>query len=297
MKAIKLTLACLMFASAVLIVSCKKSDSPVDNDTTGASDNALAENSSNDIVTIGAQASDKGSLSSYRLSNPENILAACATITWDTTGVNRTITVTFDGAVCMDGRTRSGSITYDFSGSTLGARHYRDPGFSFTVTTNNYIVDGNQVNIVNKIVTNTTPAGFNPSNTNETWHITANINIVKASGGSISWICDRVKTLLNTSTTYNGAAIPIDWPNARVGITGNASGSRSNGETFTVNITNQLIRDFGSCHPLGKVPFIQGTFIYTPIGKAARTFDYGNGTCDFAATVTINGKTYNIYLP
>ena len=84
---------------------------------------------------------------------------------------------------------------------------------------------------------------------------------------------------------------------AKIGITdgtGGTSGTRSNGETFSVTITNQLVRDFGGCDIGGKRPFIQGTFIYAPAGKATRTVDYGNGTCDLNATVTINGVTYNI---
>jgi hypothetical protein len=84
---------------------------------------------------------------------------------------------------------------------------------------------------------------------------------------------------------------------ARIGITGNENGSRSTRETFTVNITNQLVRDFGDCDINGRRPFIQGTFDYTPSGKATRTFDYSNGSCDLNATVTINGVSHPIILP
>jgi hypothetical protein len=304
MKKTKLSLALagLMIASAVMVSSCKKKETTTtDTDTSGAADSHLAENTSSDIVSMGAQASDNssGNLSTYRNGGNNMILGlSCATVTRDT--VNKVITVTFTGTTpCADGRTRSGSIVYTYSNSVNGAKHYRDPGFELDVTADNYVVDGNAVIIHNKTIKNTTPLGFNPASTNEQWSITADITINKAAGGSVSWTCNRVKTLLNTAAVYptNPVTNPIDWKNARVGFTGSASGSRSNGETFTVNITNQLVRDFGACELMGRAPFIEGTFTYSPGGKAERIFDYGTGTCDFNATVTINGVVHNITLP
>ena len=303
MKTTKLTLALagLMIASAAIVSSCKKSSTTEpnkDSDSSGASDSHLAESTSNDVVSMGSQASDNttANLSSYRNGEQNQILGlSCATVTRDT--ILKVITVTFSGGQCLDGRTRSGTIVYTYSNSINGAKHYRDPGFELDVTSSNYVVDGNAVNITSKTIKNTTPVGFNPTNTNETWSISANITINKASGGSVTWSCNHVKTLLNTSTAYTNASTPINWPMARIGITGNASGSRSNGETFTSNITSQLVRDFGGCDINGKRPFIQGTFDYSPSGKATRTFDYGNGSCDLNATVTINGVSYPITLP
>ena len=299
MKKTKLSLALagLMIASAAIVSSCKKKEA-ADSDTSGAADAHLSENTSSDIVSMGAQASDNStaSLSTYRNGINNQILGlSCATVVRDT--VAKTITVTFSGGTCADGRTRSGSIVYSYANSASGATYYRDPGFELDVTANNYMVDGNTVIIHNKTIKNTTPVGFNPATTNEAWSITANITINKASGGSVSWTCNRVKTLLNTSAVYTNAATPINWRNARIGITGSADGSRSTGETFSVNITNQLVRDFGGCDIGGKVPFIEGTFTFSPSGKAERTFDYGNGSCDLNATVTINGVTHNITLP
>ncbi len=310
MKKTNLTLALagLMIASAAIVSSCKKKDATTttpakDTDQSGASANNTAENTSNDIVSMGAQASDNtssGSLSTYRNGNSNQILGgSCATITRDT--ASKVITLTFNGSSpCLDGRTRSGTIVYTYSNSVVGAKHYRDPGFQLDVTSSNYVVDGNAVTIISKTIKNTTAVGFNPATTNVTWEVKANISITLASGaGTINWTSDRIKTLLNTSSTYpaNPVANPINWPSAKIGITdgsGGTSGSRSTGETFSVTITNQLVRDFGGCDIGGKRPFIQGTFIYAPAGKYTRTVDYGSGTCDLNATVTIDGVTYNI---
>jgi len=294
---------CCMFAVGLITMTgCKKKDTAVDNDTSGAIDNTLAENTSNDVVNIGAQASEQGNLSTYREASNENLLSTCAaTVVRDS--IAKTITVTFNPNVtCLDGRTRSGSITYDYHLSPAGAVHFRDPGFTFTVSTNGYVVDGNQVNIINKTVTNTTANGFNPATTNETWSISANIKITKANGNVITWDCNRTTTLLNTSDSnvYRGSAIPIAWTLARIEVNGAANGTRLSGaESFSATATN-MVRDF-TCSPIGsggKHPWISGTLDYQPPSpKYLRHIDFGTGTCDLNATVTINGATYDITLP
>jgi hypothetical protein len=301
-KKLNLALAAIIIAGAMAVTSCKKKDTPApvpapaDTDQSGATANNTAESTSSDIETMGSQATDltaNGSLGTYRTSN-ESVLS-CATVVRDT--INKTVTVTFSGNVCLDGKTRTGSITYNYSGSAAGAKHYRDPGFKLSITSNNYAVNGNTVTITNKTIVNTTPAQFTPSLTNETWSISATISVSLAAGGSINWTCNRVKTLLNTAATYSNAATPIAWANAKVGITGTAGGTRDNGETFGVNITSQLIRDFGACNIGGQHPFIQGVVVYTPTGKSSRIIDYGPGTCDLDATVTIDGVSHPFTLP
>ncbi|HEV7232182.1 MAG TPA: hypothetical protein VGO45_12675 [Bacteroidia bacterium] len=304
MKKTKLLLAAF---TAVLFIgfsvsSCKKSSSPSPTpspaeETQTTLDNSNAEHTVSDITEMASQASDgTASLGAYRTDANDQVCGlSCATITRDT--VNKTVVITFNGsAPCLDGHTRSGSITVNYSASTGGAKHYRDPGFSCSITSNNYIVDGNQVNIINKTVTNTTQPGFNPMSTNLTWSVNAHVTIVKASGGTIDWTCLRTKTLLNTSdtTVYHGPFHPISWNKARVGNIGSASGTTTSGIAFTVNITNLLIRDFGGCNINGKHPIIQGTLQFTPSGHPVRTLDYGNGSCDLLATVTVNGVTTTI---
>ena len=295
--------ALLIFSAALTFTACKKKETTTtttpaaDTDQSGAAANNTSESISSDIVSVGSEACDissSGSLSNYRTESTS--ILSCASVVRDT--VNKTVTVTFSGNTCLDGKVRSGSLVYNYSASAVGATRYRHPGFKVSVTSNNYAVDNNTVTINSKTIENVTPVGFNPLTTNETWSITANISINTPSNGTISWSCTRIKTLLNTATAYTNSTTPIAWSTAKVGFTGSASGSRSsNNETFTVNVTNQLIRDFGGCTIAGRHPFIQGTFVYTPSGKSARTFDYGTGTCDLNATVTINNVTYPFTLP
>ncbi len=307
MKTSKLTLSLIAVAvsAGIAITSCKKKENtPADQDSAGAEDNALAQKTSDDASNIGGQASESGGLSSYRYGD-ENSLTNCATVSVDTT--LKTITVTFNGGVCMDGKTRSGTITYDYSQSTNGAKHYRNPGFKVIVTSSNYVVDGNQVSI-NHTEQNTTAVGFNPMNTNLTWSISANVSITKASGGTITWSKNGTRTLLNTSDTvnvYHGQAIPISWGKARVGLTGSETGKAANGDNFSVNVTSQLVRDMtcspNSAYP-GHHPFIDGSVDFTPGSKATRHINFaypnsvGSGVCDDQALVTIGSYTKVITL-
>lgn len=294
-----IALIALMLVWAVLMPSCKKKDNDKDEDTTEASDHSLSENVESDIVNIGGQASDakSGNLSSYKGINTSELLTSCALVKRDS--INKIDSVIFNGSTCVDGRTRSGILIFDYSASIHGAKHYRDPGFSCTVKSVNYVVDGNAINIINKTINNTTDLNFNPANTNLTWSINSHIQITKANNeGTVDFSCNRVKTLLNTSdpNVYHGSPTPITWNLAKIGITGNASGTTIKGKSFTANVTSQLVRDFGGCSINGRHPFIQGTIEFTPSDKATRTVDFGNGSCDLDATVTIKGKTKNITL-
>lgn len=287
----------IVFICAALVSSCKKKDK--DTDTSEAADHSLAESITSDVVNIGSQASDNnsGNLNAYKTAETTEILNFCATVKRDT--IHHIDSVIFNNSTCLDGRTRNGILIFNYSGSTSGAKHYRDPGFNCTVSSVGYTVDGNAVNIINKTISNTTPAGFNPANTNLTWNISSHVQITKASGGTVDFNWNRTKTLLNTSNSnvYHGPAAPISWNLARIGLTGNASGTTAHGTSFVATVISQLVRDFGNCNIGGKHPFIQGELDFTPGTKATRHIDFGNGTCDLDATVTINGVVHHITLP
>lgn len=307
-KKLIFSLSVILIAGSLAMTSCKKKKNEEqeqpDTETNSASDNNYAESLINDLQSIGAQASENGALSTFKGGNGsgggEIILAPCATITVDSP--NKTFTVDFGTTGCegTDKRTRTGKLIYNYSASTNSATAYRHPGFSCTITSDKYKVDGNEVIINNKTVTNTTQLGFNPSTTNLTWTISANIQIIKANnGGTITWTCSRTKTLLNTNdpTVYaaNGAT-PINWLKAKIQISGSASGTNAGGENFASTATN-LVRDF-QCTPNSfqphRHPFISGTIEYTPGNRPTRYVDFGAGTCDFNAKVTIKGVTYDV---
>jgi hypothetical protein len=124
---------------------------------------------------------------------------------------------------------------------------------------------------------------------------------VKPDGKTISWQGERTKELINTSdpACYKGQSLPIDWTKAKIRLNGEVNGQNARGENYSAKATN-LVRDF-TCSPNGnqphRHPFISGKLVYQPGSRAARTIDFGNGSCDFNITITVNGQTYAYTLP
>jgi hypothetical protein len=304
-KQIVYAFSTLVLAGMLMLGGCKKKTKETedpDSDQSAAQENQIAENMMGDVAGIGSQGSENGTLSTYKLDPSKDVFGvSSASLTFDVP--NKTFTVDFGvypGQTCADGRKRSGKLIFNYSASTNSATAYRQPGFHLSITSSNYTVEDYTVNIVNKTIQNTTPnsipTGTNPG-TNLTWSITANVNIIKpaaAGGGTITWNCNRVKTLLNTSDPmcYGGQGVPINWNKAKVSVSGSASGTTSQGDSYTA-VLSGLTRDFGTCGAPLKYPFISGTLDFTPGTKATRYIDFGSGTCDRAATVTIKGITYS----
>jgi hypothetical protein len=299
----------LMLAGSLLFGGCRKretkqSEEP-DKEANTARDNATAENIANDIMAIGSQAVENGTLTEFRVSGENGIsLAPCATIS--VSGAVITVDFGTSGCIGQDGRKRTGKLFFNLSAaSPTTAIKYRNPGFNMIVTSQNYVVDSNLVAINGKTITNTTSQaiGSGPSPTiNLTWNVKSNITITKPNGGgTISWNCDRTKELINTNdpNCYKGQTLPIDWSKAKVKLNGNASGTNARGESFTAKAID-LVRDF-TCSPSTiypkRHPFVSGKIEYKPGNRPIRYIDYGNGGCDLNATVVINGVTYSITLP
>jgi hypothetical protein len=302
----------LAIAAGLFAGSCRKKEEPMpepepqpDTEQSTAVDNTIAEMIANDLEAIGSQASENDDLTTYRMTaGASGILsmAPCATVSM----ANSIITVDFGTIGCLgaDGRIRSGKLFYDFSAAP--SLRYRNPGYDLTVSSQNFVVDGHQVTVNSKRIRNTTPVtiptGTNPG-TNLTWSVTANITIVKSSNtGTINWTCNRTKELVNTNDTacYHGQATPITWTQAVVKLNGTASGTNARSETYSATAVD-LIRDFRCTPDVNRPhrhPFVSGTINYVPANRPARLIDYGSATnCDLLATVTINGKIFNITLP
>ncbi|MES2131344.1 MAG: hypothetical protein V4506_03285 [Bacteroidota bacterium] len=280
MKTKHITLAIIAIAIASIFSSCKKKDvEEKDSDTTSAVDQSLASSTVNDMTNISDEAGRNNSVTSFRTEESSAILSNCATLTFDTLAAAKTITVNFGATNCLgnDGRLRRGSVIISFTG------RYRDSLTVITVTPQNYFVNDNQVTGT-KTITN---KGHNPAH-HLVYEINANIQIIKAnSGGTITWQSLRQRE-------WTAGEGTLTWQDDMYSITGSASGTTASGGSFQSNITNPLIRNMSNgCRRY----FTAGTIAHTPSGKATRYIDYGNGTCDNQATVTINGNTYPITLP
>lgn len=263
----------VLMIGLITLNSCRR-DRDKDTDWSAATDNALAESSFGELKNIADEAYS-GNMVIYR-SIQDTLVFGCATVIRDTTGSNKTITVDFGSTNCHcnDGKDRRGKIIVTFNG------FYRDSGTVITHTPDNYFVNDNQLTGT-KTVTN---KGRN-TNGNLWYEIYVNGTIIKANnGGTITWLSNRVREWIAGEST-------MLWTDDVYLITGNASGTRSNGESFTADITSALRVEL-SCRYI-----VSGSINVVPASHAARLIDYGNGNCDNAATVTINGHVYNVNLP
>jgi hypothetical protein len=264
-------------ATSLLLTSCKKEeDQPVDQDTSVASDNSLAEQSYDDAQSIADEAST-GSLSSYFspvADQSRQLLSACATVTHDTMSTPRTITINFGNTNCLcnDGRYRRGIINVSYTGA------YRDSLSTHTITFTNYYVNDNQI-MGTKTVTNN---GHNSSGY-LSYAVNVNGQIIKADGGIITWTSARTRQWILGESTPT-------WSDDVYLISGSGSGTNASGNSFTMSILTSLRKEIGCRH------FVSGTLTITPSGKPVRTVDFGTGACDNQATVTINSHVYNITL-
>lgn len=267
----------------LLITSCKKKQKEEDTETTSAAENSLASSIDNDMNNIADEAGRTKNISSFKTTESSSIMSSCATLKFDTL-VNTnadSITVNYGSSncVCNDGRSRRGSLLIVYTGK------YKDSLTTITITPINYFVNDNKVS-GQKTIKN---LGHNSAG-HLVYEINSNISIVKADNtGTIQWSGTRHREWL----TGEGTLI---WSDDKYSITGSANGTNANGRSYTSVITpgKPLIRDMS----LGcRKHFVSGELQHTPQGKPTRIIDYGNGTCDDKATVTINNTTYTITLP
>jgi len=266
---------------SLTIIGCKKEvakttpTATVDTDTSVASDNSSADALFTDAHNITDQAAG-GNVSFFPLyssdgSNLSSEKSTCATVTHDSLSTLRILKINFGTTNCLsaDGRYRRGQINVTYSGK------YKDSASVHSITFTDYFVNDNQVKGT-KTVTN---KGHN-ANGNLTFNISVIGEVIKANNeGTITWNSTRVREMLEGESTKNNSDDVYS-------ITGSSSGVNAKGNTYSAIITTALHR------ALNCKWFDAGVIEVSQTGKATKTINYGNGTCDSDATVTINGTSY-----
>lgn len=255
-----------LLLTALLILSlaaCRKEDeaTPLDRDQTAALDNNRAEGFFNDAL---AQA-DKA--------NKDGELPCAVSITFDTTSAPYSMLIDFGEQNCTsdDGRTRRGRLLVNYTGP------YRAPGTVITITPQDYYVNDHRLQGT-KVVTN---AG--PNDQGQTTFTVAVNGTVTAPDNS--WTSTH--SFQRTRTWIAGEST-LPWNDDVYTISGSGSGTTRNGIPYTLLITTPLRVEVGC-------PWIvSGVMQIVPGTLATRTVDWGNGTCDGTASVTINGITFTI---
>lgn len=282
MKPLKLILAAVLsiIVAGTVLTSCRKarlSEAELNTASAEATDNALSEGVINDIQNIADQASAFAGGMSFRMADPGSIMSQCATVTIDTLVNPHTMVIDFGttNCLCRDNRYRRGQMLINFNG------RYRDPGTVINVSFNNYFVDDNQVTGTKTITNN----GLNAAN-HMNWSIVANMSIIKANNaGTLSYTCNRNREWIAGDTSKHVFMDDV------FSITGTASGTKASGTSFTAVIQSPLIRKMACPRH-----FVTGVLEVTPQGKPTRSIDFGTGTCDNQATLTVNGQSKVITL-
>jgi hypothetical protein len=292
----------LLFISGLIAFSsCKKDNSVThapDTATVAATmdatqSNAIAEEQYDDVfnITMGVQASDVGedigigagvniiytnTATSGGTSTPDSASLRCFTVTVSPHELHvfpKKVTVDFgSGCLGRDGKLRSGKIVTIYTGPMFIR------GSSATTTFVDFSVDSFKVEGTHS-VENTGSAGKIQWTVKVADGKITNIN----TGNWKTWTSTRIYTLIEGSATSTN---PL---NVVLQITGNASASNSNGNSWTSEIITPLIKKF-TC------PWkVKGTVNITRNSDEA-VLDYGDGSCDNKATITINGVSHWITL-
>lgn len=167
-----------------------------------------------------------------------------------------------------DGKVRAGAVEAIFSDS------WNKTGTVVTHTLHNYYVNGIKFEGVVAVT----------RSANTFTQVVTGGKCTKASDWTIQWSSSR------TITTLMGDSLnPFDDICL---ISGSANGTDRNNKTFSVDIdaSNPLRREMGCPY------IVQGIQTVKLEGKKDRTINYGSGTCDNIAVLTIDGNDFEFQL-
>jgi hypothetical protein len=258
-----LSLFIVAVTSVLTINSCKKEEP--DTETQSAVDNNICET---EFTKMMPRVNDFG----INEQGVKSMRSTCPTVTPPDTvavpGWPRTMIIDYGTTGCVDsidGKIRKGQIICSFS------NRWHIIGSYVKITLVNFSVNGltyecDSVKITHSAATAFTTQVFKGKCVGNGWNL--------------EWECDR--TLTQTAGFGD-----FDPYNDVFSLTGSANGKNRNGKKYTVQVVTPVVKR-SSC------PWIEsGKIDLTPEGLAKRTVDFGNGTCDKKATLTINGNTFS----
>jgi hypothetical protein len=192
----------------------------------------------------------------------------------DSTNFPKIITIDYGTTGYIDSRndTLKGKIFVTISGKLWKS------GSTKTIRTVDFYVNDNNIKGVKVITDNGLNAAKDPSMTED-----VSDTIIRVDKSTIIRNSTRTRVRIDDNGTPK-----IFWDD-KFSITGSTTGINAKGVAYTVEITNPLI-----IYNNYKF-FVQGTISTTTQSRTA-ILDYGDGTKDNKATLTINGVTKNIKL-
>ena len=268
MKRKLLASAAMLAIFAAAFTSCKK-ETP-DTETDSAVDNSICEQEfTKSMSTVNSFAIKENGIKGMLDFNDARSSGPAITVDPSDTLNGFPVTMTIDYGTTgvldsVDHKLRKGVVTCVFSNYWHVVNAY------VKVTYSNYSVDGVSYACDSMKITHSSLHGFTHQ-------------IFKGVCTSPDWTLKWEGTHTYTQTGGTGDFNPY---NDVFSLTGNSSGVNRKGKAYTTTITSPIIKRT-SCSWIES-----GRLDITPEGLATRTLDYGNGTCDAKATLTINGNTF-----
>ncbi|MBI1344310.1 MAG: hypothetical protein GC171_15405 [Terrimonas sp.] len=259
----------------VAALACKKDKSTTDDEieTTFqlSEDQAAGESLADDAnVLFFEVAANAGLMTGRTAQNYETTNSlSCATVTITPQNTfPKTIVIDFgSGCTSMDGIARSGKINISLSDSV----HH--PGAVAIMSFDNYFVEDYKVEGTITWTNTSSPNGIS-------WTRTIADGKITAPGGNYYWLHTGSKTVQQTA----GANTPLNFLDDVYSITGDHTVTNPAGKSRTATITEVLEKKL-ICHNVSKGKIkIQGPNHFAIL-------DYGDGTCDRVATISIDGNT------
>ena len=245
MKTSNLFRITLLAACIALVFACKKDNQSSSNNAsnanvqTSADDQTMASNEdeavSNDATAaLSANVSIAGSSMSPVVKSGSSVLGGdigiCdATVSFDTTGDTKTVTITYNGTNCWGNRTRTGTVTISIPKGV----HWRDQGAVVTINVDLTISrkrDGKSIVIKGtKTITNTTGGLLIDlaSLGNIAHDISSTFTITFDNGTQRSWNVSKHRVftydngiVITTTGTHNDGTNPdvAEWGTNRFGV-------------------------------------------------------------------------------
>ncbi len=282
MKKVFYSMLLMLGITSIIVVSCKKENSNTDSsDFTSAEESAIASGAFyGSFADLSAVATESDALfnvngSGNQISEiPASLMFSCAEVsvspkdkTWP-----KTVTVDFGAGCTFDGVTRKGKIIAVFSD------RFRNPGAKINVTYDNFYVNNYHIE-------------GNTSITNNGKNTSGNFNYsLEVKGGKISYDAKSFSfSSVNNIELVMGASTSTPLDDV-FSITGSATGTNSKGGSCDVNIVKPLMKAIACKY------IVSGSFDIVEGSAPVKTLDFGSGTCDDVATVTVGGVSKEIKL-
>ncbi len=205
--------------------------------------------------------------------------STCPTRTWLQPKGTYPNTLTIDygttGCVGADLRVRKGKVIVNFTGGKV----MTVAGATRVVTHSNHFVDDIKVEGTKTLTNNGLNASGQPN-----WTRTVDNHKLTFPDGKVA-MWSSTQSIVMTA----GYATPLNVLDDVFAISGSSSGTNRNGKTFATVTTTPLVKN-ATC-PW----FVSGIKTLTLNGDKTVTINYGNGTCDKKATITLpNGTTKEV---